>query len=134
LLAHDTLLSKAHVSSKLRRPKAFTKTINILLKMLEGYRDDPPDFINLPGTYGCIIALVALGSEASDTLPLKCFNLRKASRVTRKPEHLVGWVNEKQLSQTSRAFRKKMIGLQKKLGLPLTRFFPIDEAMRQRRS
>lgn len=134
LLAHDTLLSKAHVSSKLHRPETFTKTLNLLLRILEGYSDDPPDFLNLPGTYGCIIALVALGSESSNTLPLKCLKLRKAGRVTRKPDHMVGWVDEKHLRQTSRAFREKMNRLQKDLGLPLTRFFEFDEAMKQRRS
>jgi hypothetical protein len=47
---------------------------------------------------------------------------------------MVGWVDEKHLRQTSRAFREKMNRLQKDLGLPLTRFFEFDEAMKQRRS
>jgi hypothetical protein len=131
-LSHDTLLSKAHVCSKLHRPKSFTDTINLLLRMLKGYSEERPDD-DLSGFYGRIIVLVALGSEIGNTLPLDCFNLRKAEGVTQKPEHLVGWVNEKQLSQTSRVFRKKMIRLQRDLGLPVTRFFEFDEAMGQRR-
>jgi hypothetical protein len=136
LLAIDTLLTEAHICSKLQYREKFKRAVNFILGLLEVYREDPPDSFNLTTTHGCVVALIALGSgdSTSDVLPLNCFNLRWTSRATRQPDHMIDWVDEKMLSQTSEAFRMRVNVMQEHLMVRLTQFSDIDEAMRQRSS
>lgn len=129
LLTVDMLLSLVHLYCTRREHRYFNSLVTFTLVTLRDYYNTRPGLLYDPAPLKCLADLVALYAAENDTLPLQCINFRNTSGLTQKPRFIVGWVDVRILSQVSDGRRDLYNLAQTQLGLPLTRWFDIDDAM-----
>jgi hypothetical protein len=136
LLEADMYMTKAHLHYKLRDRAAFKATVKRAFDnncLLDCYLRLQCDFAQQPGTLDWIMHLISMAHLDGDVVdgPLRCVDLRRTADFARKPEFIVGWLDVKDLSQTSEAHRSEINAQLLERGLPPTRFSEIDEMMKR---